>query len=195
MKKTLLLLGSAALIAFTGCTNKQQTKPQTPSCQIDGTKAPKWVCMPEDVEGGIVAVGSAPKNAAGDIQFQREEAMAAARDALARRLSVKVKNMFKQFKATTGAGNNQTFEKATQSVSKQLSSKILRNSKQLNMWISPKGTMYVLVGIPNQEELKEEVKNAVKTSLKNDQALYQKFLSKKAQEELDKAIEKEFGGN
>jgi len=192
--KKLLVIGSALLIAFTGCANNKP-EPQTPSCQIDGAKAPKWVCMPEDVEGGIVAVGSAPKNAAGDIQFQREEAMAAARDALARRIATKVKNMFKQFKATTGAGENQTFEKATQSVSKQVASQVLRNSKQLNMWISPKGTMYVLVGIPNQDQIKEEVKNAVKTSFKNDQALYQKFLSKKAQEDLDKAIEKEFGGN
>jgi len=195
MKKTLIAMGlGLSVLTFTGCMGGQPQKSNTFECKIDGATAPQWVCAPTDMEGGIAAMGSAQPNAAHDLQFQREEAMAAARDALARRISVKVKNMFKQFKSTTGTGDNQTFDKATESVSKQVASQVLNGSKLLNTWISPKGTMFVLVGIPDQEQVKQEVKNAVKSSFKNDNALYQKFLSKKSQEELDQAIEKEFGG-
>jgi len=183
MKKA--FIAGMVLALFSGCSTKNQPKPQI--CQIDNVKAPSWICSPNDTKEYIVAIGSAPKNAAGDFQFQKEEAMAAARDALARRISVKVKNMFKQFKAATGAGNNQTFEKATESVSKQLSYQVLNDSKQLDIWISPKGTMFVLVGVP-----KKEVKQQIKTSLKSNEALYQKFLSQKAQKELNEEIENEF---
>ncbi len=191
MKKYILSLGIGLATIFIGCANNQ---PQTNSfsCQIEGAQAPKWVCNPEDMEGAIVAVGSAQKNAGNDFQFQKEEAMQAARDALARRISVKVKNMFKQFKSTTGTGANQTFDKVTESVSKQVASQVLNGTKQENLWISPKGTMFVEVSMPTAQ-VKEAVKEAVKTSYQNNKALYQKFLGKKAQEELDSAVEKEFG--
>jgi len=196
MKKALVSLGIGfSVLIFSGCMgDKQPQKQETFACSIDGAKAPEWVCSPTDMKGGISALGSAQPNDAHDIQFQREEAIAAARDALARRISVKVKNMFKQFKSTTGAGDDQTFDKATESVSKQVASQVLNGSKLLKTWISPKGTMFVLVGLPDQTQLKQNVKNAVNSSFRNDNALYQKFLSKKAQEELDEAIEKEFGG-
>jgi hypothetical protein len=181
--KKILTTGFVLLTLFSGCSKQ----PQHQKCQIDNTQAPAWICTPQDTKEYITAVGSAQKNSAGDFQFQKEEAMAAARDALARRISVKVKNMFKQFKATTGAGDNQTFEKATESVSKQVAYQTIQNSKQLDVWVSPKGTMFVLIGVP-----KEEVKNQIKTSLQNNEALYQKFLAKKAQEELNEEIENEF---
>jgi len=201
-KKSLILASALSLLLLSGCSNSQP-QPQKPTntfaCQMEGAQAPQWVCGSADVEGGITAVGSAQPNAAHDIQFQREEAIAAARDALARRIQIKVKNMFKQFKSTTGAGENQTFDKATESVSKQVAAQTLNGSKLINTWISPKGTMFVLVGISDKEQLKENIKNAykkaIKTSYKNDPALYQKFLSKKAQEELEQSIDKELGGN
>ena len=55
------------------------------------------------------------------------------------------------------------------------------------MWKSPKGTLYVLVGMP-----KEEVAQEIKTSLESKKALYQKYLAKKSWEDLDKEIDKEF---
>jgi hypothetical protein len=193
--KAKVLLASALVIGLIGCAN---TKPKKENdfnaCIRDGAKAPKWVCAPTQIEGGITAVGIAMPNAANDEQFQLDEAMAAARDALARRISIKVKNMFKQFKATTGTGANQTYEKATEEVSRQVAYQVLNGSRLLNSWQSPSGKLYVLVGIPKETAVKS-VKKAIKTSLKNNEALYQKFLAKKAQEELDKEIEKEFGGN
>jgi len=145
------------------------------------------------MEGGIFAVGSAEKSPLG-ISFQKTEAVAAARDALARQISVKVKNMFKQFQATTGIGDAQTAEKATQNVSKQIAAQTLAGSKVIKTWISPKGTMFVLVGMPDPNAVKQAVKQAVKTTLHNDQALWQEFKAKKADEELEAAVDKEFGG-
>ena len=76
-----------------GC-NKNQPTPQVQQCTIEGAKAPSWVCDGGAMmEGGLFGVGSSEKNPLG-ISFQRTEAAAAARDALARQLKIKVKNMF-----------------------------------------------------------------------------------------------------
>jgi ribosomal protein S20 len=193
MKKVLATTAIAfSLIGLTGCNLNMGGNPE--QCSIDGTVAPQWVCTGgATMEGGLFAVGSAEKSPLGP-SFQRTEATAAARDALSREIKVKVKNMFKQFQATTGIGDEQTAEKATQNVSKQVSANTLAGSKVMKVWISPKGTMYVLVGMPDPKAVQQQVKQATKTSLKNNAALWQKFLAKKADAELDAAVDKEFGG-
>jgi len=188
---SLLALGIAGFMA--GCNDNQLQSFQ--QCQIEGATAPNWVCdNGNSIEGGLFGVGSAEKSPLG-ISFQRTEAAAAARDALAREIKVKVANMFKQFQATTGIGDAQTAEKATQNVSKQVAKATLSGSKIMKTWISPKGTLFVLVGMPDPKAVAQEVKKAVKTTFHNDQALWQEFKAKKAQEELDAAVAKEFGGS
>jgi len=192
IKKSVLAIATiVGLLGLTGCTN--QPKPQAPKCSIDGSdNAPHWVCdNGSTMEGGIFAVGSAEPSPLGR-NFQVTTATAAARDALAREMSVKVKNMFKKFQATTGVGKDQTVDQAIQNVSKQLAKVTLTGSKPVQFWTSPKGTLYVLVGMPNKIA-EEKVKNAVKTSFKNNKALWQKFLAQKADKNLDKEIAKEFG--
>jgi ribosomal protein S20 len=187
---SLLALGIAGFMA--GC-NKNQPTPQVQQCTIEGAKAPSWVCDGGAMmEGGLFGVGSSEKNPLG-ISFQRTEAAAAARDALARQLKIKVKNMFKQFQASTGIGDAQTADKATQNVSKQVAEATLSGSKIMKTWVSPKGTLFVLVGMPDPKAVAEQVKNIAKTSFKNDKALWQEFKAKKADQELDAAVEKEFG--
>jgi len=190
---SILALGIAGFMA--GCDMMGASMPNFEQCKIDGANAPQWVCDGgATMEGGLFAVGSAEKNPLG-ASFQRTEATAAARDALARQLKVKVKNMFKQFQATTGVGDAQTAEKATQNVSKQVASMALSGSKVMKVWISPTGTMYVLVGMPDPKAVAAQVKQAVKTTFHNDQALWQEFKAKKADAELDAAVDKEFGDN
>lgn len=198
MRKTLLTVTSAALLAttlFTGCQQPQNTAEVKEEqadfrCRQDGVLAPQFTCDPF-AEGSIVALGVAQMNAGNDKSMQRTEAMASARDALARQIEVKVSNLFKSFKATTGAGADATFDKATSDVSKQLASQTLQGSRQIGMsWRHPKtGELFILVGVSN-EPVKKEMEKAVKTSFKNDQALYQKFLAAKADGELDKELEK-----
>jgi len=191
MKKRLLVGLTGAVLLFSGCAMNNQPAPTNNEnqCVIDNTNAPYWVCNPE-VEGAIAAVGSAPYTPLG-MSFQRTEAAAAARDALARQISVKVKNMFKQYQSTTGVGDDMTVEKVAQNVSKQVASVTLQNSKIMKVWSSKDKTLYVLVAVP-KDTLVKKVKSAIKTTFKNDKALWQEFKSKKAQEELDREVEKEF---
>ena len=194
MKKILITTSLVfGLLGLTGCANNSKPTPDFNKCMIDGAKAPNWVCNDgANMEGGIFAVGSAEKSPMG-ITFQRTEATSAARDALARQIQVKVKNMFKQFQATTGIGKDQTADKATQNVSKQVAQATLEGSKVINRWMSPKGTLFVLVGMPDSKKLQQQVKESVKTSFHNDKALWQKFLAEKADKKLDEAVAKEFG--
>jgi hypothetical protein len=190
---SLLAVGIAGFMA--GCNNNQPQKPNIEQCQMDGATAPSWVCDGGAMmEGGLFGVGSSEKNSLG-ISFQRTEAAAAARDALARQIKVKIANMFKQFQASTGIGDAQTAEKATQNVSKQVAKATLEGSKIMKTWVSPNGTLFVLVGMPDPKAVAEQVKQVAKTTYKNDQALWQEFKAKKADQELDAAVEKEFGSN
>ncbi|WP_457564084.1 LPP20 family lipoprotein [Caminibacter pacificus] len=191
MKLKIALMSLGALLLITGCSSKNPN-PNQIQCSIDGAKAPAWVCNgAANMKDGIYAVGSAPKSPLG-YSFQREEAMAIARDEIARRLDLKVKNLLKRYYSSTGTVNNQTAERVVTSVSKQLTKQTLRGSHLINTWVSPKGTMFVLVGMTN-EDIKNSLKNAVKTTYKNDEALWQEFKAKKAQEELEYQIDKEFG--
>jgi len=190
MKLKIALSILSALLLISGCSSK---KPEpTFKCQIDGTQAPEWVCNgAANMKDGIYAVGSAPKSPLG-FSFQREEAMAVARDEIARRLNLKVKNMLKRYYSSTGEANNQTAERVVTSVSKQLTKQTLTGSKIVKTWISPKGTMFVLAGMTN-DDIKNSLKTAIRSTYKNDEALWQEFKAKKAQEELEYQIDKEFG--
>ncbi|MCV6607678.1 MAG: LPP20 family lipoprotein [Campylobacterales bacterium] len=189
MKKTLILAGVvAASLVMTGCSKKEEAKPQPDfRCKQKGTLAPEWTCKPYK-SGMIVGLGTAPKNIADDYGMQMEEAEANGRTSLARRLETKVKTMFKNWKRVTGAGTNQTYEKNIESVSKQSANQTLRNSRALETWQNPTdGTLFLLMGVD-----KGAAEKGVKTSLRNEQALWQQFQSKKAMKELDKEMDKEF---
>ena len=182
-----LVLGSA-LALLVGCAGSGSTASNLPS-EFDG--APSWVVMGGSaIEGAVAATGSAPRNAGNDLSFQRQEAMADARDNLSRQLAVKVQNMFKSFKASTGTAEDGSYDRASESVSRQISNNTISGSKLRDAWFSKSGTMYVLVVI-DTETIAKEMENQLKnnSSLGNKKAIYQKFLADKAQGELDKALE------
>jgi hypothetical protein len=121
--------------------------------------------------------------------MQRTVAMGAARDELARQMEVKVKNMLESWTRTTGAGDAQTYEANIANVSRQVSNTTLQGSKQLNRWVTPDGTLVLLVGMSDAAQIKDNIK----TSLRNEDALWQQFQSKQAQDSLDAEISKAFG--
>ena len=183
----------ASIVMFSGC-GKQKPEPKMTNiakngCNIKGEEAPLWVCLPE-YKDSIAAVGIAKPNAGDDLSMQRAEAMADGRDALARQIQIKVSNMFKKFIATTGAGKAQTYEKTTENVSKQIASNTIQGSKPVDMWIHPKTNEMFLLVIAPTSQVTNAMKQTIKTTYKNDQALYQKFLAKQADGELDKELEK-----
>lgn len=177
-----------ALAFLGGCASSPSTEPD--AGEFDD--APSWVLDGgSSVEEGTAAVGSAMIGKAG-MNFTRTEALSYARDELAKQLGVKVKNMVKNFTQTTGIGDDETVDKVSKQVSTQLTKETISGSRQKDMWISPSKNLYVLVYIDGQV-LKDSVKNSVQTSMKNEAALWQQFQAKKAYDDLDKEIEKEFG--
>lgn len=172
---------------FVGCAG---TNPNVSSSNTNHElkDAPKWVMNPF-VKGYITELGSASKNAGNDFSFQREEAMANARDNLAKQISTKTSNMFKSFKAATGSGTSATFDKSSETVSKQIASQTLSGSRVQDTWISNSGTLYILM-VLDTKAVENMMEESVKTSFKNDKALYQKFFASKAQGELTSELEK-----
>ena len=183
------LLLSAILI---GCSDKKPTYEEVADtrCHQDGILAPDFTCDPIS-NGSVVALGIAKMNAGQDKAYQRTEAMSSARDGLVRQIEVKVSNLFKKYKGTTGSGAEATFDKATSDVSKQLASQTLNNSKQIGKsWRHPKtNELFIMVGISTEDVL-DKMDESVKTSFKNDKAMYQRFLAEKANGELASELEK-----
>jgi ribosomal protein S20 len=202
LRSNVLAFSTIALLGLASCGGNQpqaQSVNDAPQidpnqCSRDGALAPTWICSPY-LEGGLTAVGSADKSPLGE-GHQRVEAESQARDSLARQLNTKVKNMFKNFSQSTGVGESQSIEKVTTNVSKQVAKIDLSGAIPRDSWQNPKtGTLYVRV-VLNPAATKmvaEQVKETVKTSMRNDEALYQQFVAKKAQAELDAEIDKEFG--
>ena len=189
-KLTLISLATASALLMSGCAQKSESvvaqAPSQIASEFDG--APAWV-LESGVEGAISAVGSAKIGGAG-MSFAKTEATGNGRDDLARQIQVNVTNMLKNFTQTTGVGDQQTVDKVVANVSKQLAKQDLSGSKVSKQWISKSGTLYVLVVMQDPSKVTAAVKDAVKTSFKNDQALWQQFQAKKAQDELDASLDK-----
>jgi hypothetical protein len=195
--KKILKISMMSLVTSAFLVGCMGSKPEKPSNKANEEEvvvyvdkelegSPKWVLNPE-VPGMIAEMGSAKRNTGSDLSFQRNEAMADSRDNLAKQVKLKVSNMFKSFKASTGSGDAATFDKSVESVSKQIADETLVGSVVKGTWISKTGTLYVLMAI-DVNQLAKQTKDVVKTSFKNDDAMYQKFLAEKGQEELAKEL-------
>jgi len=189
-RRRIWLAVAATAVVFAGCAKKEPEQPpkvQNAALQQEFANAPSWVLNPQSA-GTLVAVGSAKIGPAG-MQFAREEALAAARDELARQMSVRVKNMTKRFMQVTGVGDAQTVDRVSATVSKQVANQVLSGSRQKDMWISPSGELYILVEL-DPAFAKQTVANAIRTSMTKE-ALWQQFQAKKAFDELQAEIEQE----
>jgi len=193
LKSTLVL--STLAMALTGCMgsgsnpSKHEIRATAPECVFPDSPqdaAPAWVCD-APVEGvAVSAVGSREKAAAG-IHFMKEQAAASARTALAQQMRVKVSNMVKQFAETTGAASTETVDKVNTSVSKLITDETIKGSRLFRSVTSPKGSIYVLVGLDRPTAINETEK-VLKTSMGNDSAQWQQFKAQKGQDELAAAI-------
>jgi hypothetical protein len=186
MKKLLLVATVLILSSFllVGCGGGD--KPES--------NLPDWIDNPS-LEGGISASGSAKVGPAGR-NFAKTEASAQARDEIARQLGVKVKNMVKSFVQVSGVGDDQAVDKASSQVSKQVSSQLLNGSKVTKVFYDRASKeLFVLVVLDPAAlaNAQTAMKKAVKGSFKNNRALWQQFQAKRADKDLDKEIEKEFG--
>ncbi|MDD5059279.1 MAG: LPP20 family lipoprotein [Sideroxydans sp.] len=204
MKKGLVIGTGVALITIlTGCVTAEgpaagSSANAAPAqqayddrCKFPGTQelAPGWVCDEPYPGWDVTAPGSAESTAAGH-DFQKQMAMTSGRVALAQQFKVHVANMIKQFAQTTGAAQNETVDKVNASVTMQITEQTLSGSKVLKSVQGPDGKLWVLMGIDSRS-VEELTQTAVKSSMKNDQALWQQFQSKKGQDEMAAEIAKQ----
>lgn len=185
--KRIFLLVLAVALAVAGCSSKNTTvtASQINKCYKD---APSWVIM-GGAEGGLSAVGSAQIGNAG-LSFARTEAMANGRDEIARMLQLKVTNMVKNFTQTTGIGDQQTVDKVSANVSRQLANQTITGSKSKATWISAECNELFILVVADAPAMEEDIKAQITSSYRNEQAIWQQIQAKNALQEMDEQIEK-----
>ena len=193
-KQITLITSAIAVVLLAGCASKPGQLEAISECTFpDSPKdaAPLWVCD-APVDGiAVSAIGSHEKSAAG-VAFTRDQATAVARVRLAQNMRTRVQNMIKQFAETTGSGATETVDRVNTNVSKLITDESIEGSKVFRTATSPKGTMYVLVGM-DAALAEQSAKNILKSSMRNDRALWQQFKATKAQDELAAEIAKQDG--
>jgi len=194
MCKKIMSTGASLALAIivSGCAGQQLVPQIVADCVFPDSPeiaAPNWVCdMP--VDGiSVSAVGSFRHTKAG-VQFQKTQATAAARNALASQMKVHVKRLIKNYTETTGVGDDETVDTVSSDVSKQVTSETLHGSKVYRTRTNPSTkTLYVLVGM-DPSQAAANAQEALKTSYKNKKAMWQRFMAKKGHDELDAELEK-----
>jgi hypothetical protein len=199
MKKSLLLVLAltaicAFALVFTSSCASSQPPPKVEKSEFDG--APKWVTQgcsaywgEKKGEKKICGVGSATGTR--NISLARTAAQGRARTEIARSLQVQVQSMLKDYQATTTGG--QEFGKSASDeqhivdVSKQITDTTLAGTEQVDTWISPNGTMWVLVAL-DVEGFKGAIQKMGQLSESVRKAVVER--ADKAFDELDKAIDK-----
>ncbi|MDD3060437.1 MAG: LPP20 family lipoprotein, partial [Sulfurimonas sp.] len=184
MFKTLSSIALAGLItaSITGCSDKEVVPgaaSEEYQCTQEKVLAPSWTCLPT-LEGHYAGLGIAENSAAG-MSHMRRVALANGRSDLAQQIQTLVKDKVEVFTRSTGNGAQETVDKVSTAVTKQVAKVDLQGSKAVDVWSAPSGALYMLVAV-NQSEVNREVKKAVSSSLKNDDALWQQFQSKQSLE-------------
>ena len=183
MKKSLLLGIGMLMFGLSGCVNQ----PETRNALND---LPQWYQEPTALGDKYAASGSAKPNKGGDVELQRIEASAVARAELARQMEIRVKDMFKRATQELGMGDSQTMDHAVQYATKQISDVTLRNSQQKKLFVDSKsGVLYTLY-VLDSASVHEQIKQSVSSSLKNEDALWQKFQATQAWKELEESGKK-----
>lgn len=166
------------LMTFAGCANQPETRNVL-------NNLPQWYQEPTSLGDKYAASGSAKPNKAGDIELQRIEAAAVARAELARQMELRVKDMYKRATQELGIGEDQTIDHAVQYATKQIADVTLKNSQQKKLFIDNEtGVLYTLI-VLDSSIVDRQLKSSIRTSLKNEEAMWQKFQATRMWEELE----------
>lgn len=192
MNVTMRVLAACCLVVgvmSAGC-GKQVKQVDNETLEKEFEHAPAWV-LDGYQTGEISGVGSA-RIGKGGIQFARTEALAKARDELARQVSVKVQSLVNNFVQQAGLGSDQMADAFSKQVTRQVTNATLAGSKQRDTWISPSSEFYALV-VMDAAEVKDTIKQEVVSRFQQDAARWQEYQAKNAEADLDQEIEKTFG--
>ena len=155
---------------FAGCSSQYQLGDGAKSIEekaleINNLKgAPVWVF--NGGSGGFSSIGSATISDAG-LQFARTEALALARDELARMVAVKVEGVISNaMKQSMDSTYNIDFDKYGKQVTNQVVSQTITGSKQKDMWITTDGKqIYILLELDSS--LAQKAKDIIVKGIKD----------------------------
>ncbi|QOQ91685.1 LPP20 family lipoprotein [Helicobacter cinaedi] len=124
--------------------------------------APNWVLNAG--QGDMSAIGDA-EIVGGDLGFARNEALALARDEIARQVSVSVKGSLLNAKSKTKSDmGDASMQSITEEITKQSTDTILSGTKQTDTWITDDGSrIFVLAKLDegNKAKLEASVKKQI----------------------------------
>lgn len=166
-------------LMMNGCSNKSIERYDY---QSDLKNAPDWIF---DIQTSpYIAVTSAKISPLG-LNFAEEEAIAAAKDKIARQINTRVYTVIKQFSQTTGIEDGMYSEKVVTNISRQVSTEELSHAKVEHKWISPQGHFYIQLSVD-----RSQTTNALKNALRSSTIHEQQTHVKEAQKELETYLEK-----
>ena len=175
--KVKMLVSLGAVLALLACGGaKEKPTPMKSAMAQEFEGAPAWVtkgCAAYQGEkAAICGVGSVGGTRNPSLAMSAAEGRA--RTAIARSLQVKVKAMLKDYQATTTGGEDfgtaAADEQHIVDVSKQITNMTLSGTQRVDSWISPNGTLYVLMkldvdafkdAVSGMKQLDEKVRKAV----------------------------------
>lgn len=187
--KTLTTLAIASLLS--ACASQEAAPPAAQSNQL-----PSWVTNPV-VEDGFADTQCV--SATADMNILKNKAVALARAEIAKQINISVKAMDKTYQNLTdtaqGSSSGSTFE----SVSKQVTQAQLSGSRAVKIeYIDfPDNTLKLCALVTLSPALTKSLFDNLITqsnqdvSPTNEAVLYQQFLAKKAQDEMDFELEKQ----
>jgi len=178
-KRVKLILIGISLLIFSGCSSKNLSKQEF-------NNAPKWVKVPR-VKGYITGLGIASPNQGEDLALQRSEAMAIARDDIARQIETKIGSFIDKFAESIGTKEKRSFARDVKSKIRNITKMKLRGARTQKSWMGESGKLYLLMTL----ETKEVLAMLKQSSNSEDKDIkFQRFLSQKNQKELEKELEK-----
>lgn len=169
-KKMLIGLALGALV-LAGCGSKDDAlgvggkaidKKALKALNLQG--APNWVI--NSGQGEMSAVGDA-EVIAGNLGYARTEALANARDELARQISTEIAGEIKNVANSSGVGQDARIERATSQITSQSVAQSISGTKQTDTWITNDGSrIFVLIKLDekNKSALEKNIKQAVQKS-------------------------------
>ena len=189
MKTVKLAVVMALALGTIACGTTQVAVKEAPAdCVFPNTEkaAPGWICDEPQPGLDIQAVGIAEASKGG-ISFMKDIAATDARGRIAEQLKVKVSKMVKKYLGNTGVGDTETVDAAAESTVKSISSETLVGTKIYKSRTGPNGRLFVLVGMDSASAA-QSTKAAVSTSMRNDRAMWQKFMAQKSFDEMEAGI-------
>lgn len=185
MQRWSVIVMVGALMAGCASTDKKAAQGELP-------QLPDWVTKPV-IEDGIAVTECV--RSSGDMSLDKAEAVANARAAMAKQISVKVEAMDKTYQRKVKTEKGDSVGGSFESVSKQVTQQYLQGSRPTKMDFVNIGnqrnlcTMVTLAPEATQDLFDAIVKQSDrKLSPRDKRVLYEEFKAEKAQEELEKEL-------